>query len=631
MSDAHDIETSSFLSFLRCFSFWKNDWRKKIADSELPLDVQDVVSSVVVQSRLMNFEKVDVAEDLLAHFQDGSQRGKSFESLISKFGEPEIVAELIRSSKLRSRSMFIKMGRLAFVGVVLAGVIYVGLALFFQMGTPNPATDFSVAFNSNQIDVAEEDSAWSVLRDAWTRHEFSEGAGGRFEEIYKKVSDEDGTTYPRDLVKPTDEEWDAAIAKLADSQDLLDALREGAKRPSLGLVLQPDRSKYSDEDFAALFPGVDKKDLKPRDNDLGIIGVSDEVNELAGGSLAGMLLPHIQSFRIAARILVVDTRWAIQMGDPERAAQNVETIFGLANLAADSHCLVCDMVGFAICDIGYDLLDEILIDAPDQFDEPQLARIQSAVAGSDLENWIQYDGERAFINDLIQRIYTDDGSGDGRMTSEGVAVFQCLKSLFGPSNGIDSLEGFLEGPNSFTAPVSLLFVASRQEMTAKVDQLFDELEKRFPLSVFEDDMADFEASLNEPSMKYFLINYLFPAVQSVRFSRDRGIGNRNGMLIAIAAHRYRLEFGEWPDSAEALAIELLPSVPLDICSGNELNYKLNADGFVVYSTGIDGDDDRGVRPFNDSKGRLLSTGEFTPWHGAGHDDGDWVSWPRRVE
>jgi len=80
-------------------------------------------------------------------------------------------------------------------------------------------------------------------------------------------------------------------------------------------------------------------------------------------------------------------------------------------------------------------------------------------------------------------------------------------------------------------------------------------------------------------------------------------------------------------------IELLPSVPLDICNGKELNYKLNADGFVVYSTGIDGDDDGGVRPIDDSEGKPLPTGKFTPWHGwlDADQDGDWVNWPRRIE
>jgi len=597
VSDISNFKAASFSNLLRWLGFGKNDWRQRIAESELPLDVQNVVSNVVVQSRLMNFEKVEVAEDLLAHFQDGRQRGKSFESLINKFGEPEIVAELIRSSKLRSRSMIAKVGKTALFGGVLMGLTYAGLALFFQMGAPNPATDFLAVFNSNQVDVAEEDSAWNVFRETWTRHEFCEGAGGDFKEIYQTELDENGQTVRGDLVEPEDEQWDAAIAKLSDSQDLLAALREGAKRPSLGLALQTDRSQYSDEDFAALFPETNKKDLKPDDNHTGLADISDETNELVGGALLNTLLPHIQSFRKASRILVVDSRWALQSGDTERVVENIETIFGLAHLAADAHCLVCDLVGFAICDIGYDLLGEVLVDAPDLFDEPQLARIQSAVASSKLENWIQFSGEKAFIDDIIQRSYTDDGSGDGRITSEGMLMFHVVKSMT-LSNEKNALEDILLGPNSPAAPVSMLLVASRKEMKAKVDQLYGELEKRFSLPIFEDDMKDFEASIN-------------------------------GMLIAIAAHRYRLEFGEWPDSAETLTPELLPSVPTDICNGKELNYALNENGFVVYSTGVDGEDDGGVRPISGSEGKPLSTSKFDPW--TSDNDGDWINWPRQSE
>jgi len=377
---------------------------------------------------------MEVAEDLMAHFQDGARSGKSFKSLIGSFGEPEIVAKLIRNSKLRSRSMFAKVLKATMVGGGLMGLVYAAIAMFFSMGVPNPSTDFLAVFNSNQIEVTEEDSGWSVYRESWSRHGFCEGGDGHFEEIYR---DKEGSWSSRRLVKPADDGWDAAIAKLSEAQDLLDALREGAKRPSLGLELQTDRSKYSDPDFAVLFPNLNKEDLRPNDNRLGIAGFSDESNEVLGGLLSNILLPHIQSFRKAARILVVDTRWAIHEGDIDRATENIEAIFGLANQASDSHCLVCDLVGFAIINIGFDLLDEVLSDDTDLFDDAQLTRIQSAVANSDFENWIQFDGERAMMHDLIQRVYTDDGSGDGHMTPEGFIFCQSV-GWFNSSSGEES-------------------------------------------------------------------------------------------------------------------------------------------------------------------------------------------------
>ena len=567
---------------------------------------------------------MEVAEDLMAHFQDGARSGKSFKSLIGSFGEPEIVAKLIRNSKLRSRSMFAKVLKATMVGGGLMGLVYAGIAMFFSMGVPNPSTDFLAVINSNQIEVAEEDSGWSVYRESWSRHGFCEGRNRHFEEIYL---DKEGSSR---LVKPADDGWDAAITKLSDSQDLLAALRKGAKRPFLGLVLQSDRSKYSDQDFAALFPHLNKEDLGPDDNYTGIAGFSDEDNEVLGGCLALIQLPHIQSFRKAARILVVDTRWAIEQDDIERAARNIEAIFGLANQASDSHCLVCDLVGFAISNIGFDLLDEVLSDDTDLFDDAQLTRIQSAVANSDFENWIQFDAERAMMHDLIQRVYTDDGSGDGHMTSVGFMFCQ-FSGLFNSSSGEES--GFAEmfaSPNSLTAPVSLLFVASRKQMLAKLDELYDEVDKRFSSPIYEDDMEDLENFFGETSTEFFLIsNNISAFIRPIRKSRDRQIGNRNGILVAIAAHRHRLEHGEWPDSLENLADDLLPLVPADVCNGQALKYKLSEDGFIVYSTGIDGDDDGGVRQAIDPEVTSFSRADFNPWDS--DKDGDWVLWPAQSE
>jgi hypothetical protein len=56
-------------------------------------------------------------------------------------------------------------------------------------------------------------------------------------------------------------------------------------------------------------------------------------------------------------------------------------------------------------------------------------------------------------------------------------------------------------------------------------------------------------------------------------------------VVALAAERYRLRHGRWPDSLADLVPELLPAVPVDPFDGRPLRYLRMADGMVVYSIG----------------------------------------------
>ena len=50
----------------------------------------------------------------------------------------------------------------------------------------------------------------------------------------------------------------------------------------------------------------------------------------------------------------------------------------------------------------------------------------------------------------------------------------------------------------------------------------------------------------------FLMNTLLPAVEQVRVATERAEGHRNGVLIGLAAHQYRLATGSFPKSIDEL-------------------------------------------------------------------------------
>jgi hypothetical protein len=68
---------------------------------------------------------------------------------------------------------------------------------------------------------------------------------------------------------------------------------------------------------------------------------------------------------------------------------------------------------------------------------------------------------------------------------------------------------------------------------------------------------------------------------------------RNATIVALALVAHRGERGRYPGKLDALAPAYLKEVPIDICSGGPLIYKVIGDGFVLYSVGENLRDDGG--------------------------------------
>jgi hypothetical protein len=76
-------------------------------------------------------------------------------------------------------------------------------------------------------------------------------------------------------------------------------------------------------------------------------------------------------------------------------------------------------------------------------------------------------------------------------------------------------------------------------------------------------------------------------------SSQRNQAFLRSLCIALAAERYRLAHGRWPDSLARLRPALLAEVPLDPFDGRPLRYRQRAGGIVVYSVGPRGEDNDG--------------------------------------
>ena len=91
------------------------------------------------------------------------------------------------------------------------------------------------------------------------------------------------------------------------------------------------------------------------------------------------------------------------------------------------------------------------------------------------------------------------------------------------------------------------------------------------------------------------------AAAVVYLTADSLVTVRSSML-AVAIERYRRSQGRLPNSLDDLSPNYITAIPLDPFTGRKLIYKTDKDGFVVYSVGINRQDDNGsIVPENMAK------------------------------
>lgn len=84
-----------------------------------------------------------------------------------------------------------------------------------------------------------------------------------------------------------------------------------------------------------------------------------------------------------------------------------------------------------------------------------------------------------------------------------------------------------------------------------------------------------------------------PALQATEDTIRRRDATHRLLIAEIAIELFRQRNRRLPQDLAELVPQFLPSIPIDAFTGTPLIYRIQGEGYVVYSTGIDGDDDGG--------------------------------------
>ncbi|MFG0253144.1 MAG: HAAS signaling domain-containing protein [Phycisphaerales bacterium JB038] len=574
------------------------DVAHRIARADLPAALAEVVQEILRRARLSRFERADLAEELIAHFQDGLESGASPEALLHRFGDPRQAARLLRRARKRNRTLRqqIIMRTLQFLFLLLGLIVlgYLLLALRYFSGSTTISTDYLKKYQERAQAAPEAARAWPDYRAAYLAIDKGEHRFTRW-------------------LRPGDEGWDETVALLKIHAGTIEQVRQAARKPALGYV--PGYT-LSPED--ALVTGRSAAEVE----------TSDAPGDYRDYSMIEVLLPHFGPLRLLAKSVTADMRLAALEGDSARAFEDALAGLALGRHAQETPFLIADLVAFAIWSLTCNDLGALLSEQPDLFTDAQLVELAHSLAavGDNGQPRLHLEGEKDMFHDMLQRLYTDDGAGNGRLTAEGVEMLESIVGIYEWDDPLAAVGG----------PVLAVLVADRKEMARKHAEIFALAEAELHLPYYQRlQCSAMDQRLEEINdsptlrLRYILIATLMPAIGKAAFYTDMIAQKRDGLLIGIALERYRRERGAYPPTLAALVPAYLPSVPLDRCSGAPVRYRLESGRPLVYGVGPDGDDDGGRLPQ-----RLLGTDQGV-WQTTSRDlrdpapnDGDWILYPQ---
>jgi hypothetical protein len=299
-----------------------------------------------------------------------------------------------------------------------------------------------------------------------------------------------------------------------------------------------------------------------------------------------MLLPELQSLRLAGRFLALAARRAAAEGRIEEALADTVRVQRIGRHATTEPILISQLVGTALDAVALDTLAGILPAlGPDDLGRLDTPAMNDLV-GPPPSIFRGFIGEEAF------GLSTFADFADARSNVDG------LWELTGNPN---------LAPGSFSrwvsAPASLLFrvfllpfdIASHRRMMHDYRQLaamnfarpqqFAEQQKQ---------IAAIEAALQKEQRAGLVSATIKPAMAQVFRSQTLSIARHRAAAALVAAAKHRLETGQLPESLDALIPDKLPNLPRDpFTTDAPLRLKATPEEFLVWSVGPDGEDDGG--------------------------------------
>jgi hypothetical protein len=150
---------------------------------------------------------------------------------------------------------------------------------------------------------------------------------------------------------------------------------------------------------------------------------------------------------------------------------------------------------------------------------------------------------------------------------------------------------------------------AREKELNQIEMELRELKAKSQISIIDRIylfVAPDSARIRGEKIGNLLIGLMAPALSKVQSASDRCEQTQNNLYIAFALAAYKSDHGRYPEDLDALTPNYLDTITIDLFSGQPLLYRPSANGYLLYSVGVNGRDEEGHGTEDDPPGDDLS-------------------------
>jgi len=323
------------------------------------------------------------------------------------------------------------------------------------------------------------------------------------------------------------------------------------------------------------------------------------------------LLPGVQKSRELASALAARAMLHVAEGRPAAAWDDLLACHRLGRLVARGGTLIEGLVGIAIDSIASkaDLafLDGTKLTAKQirdcLRDLEKLPAMPEMAAKVDL-------GERCMILDIVMMI--DRGGLQAlENLARGPTFTEPDPKANRPLDNVDWDPALRNANRWYDRLVETMRVkdrASREKKMVQIDEEMKILKKagadlRTRINIL---LAKDSAKARGEAIGNILISLMVPAVRKIQQAGERAEQVQANLRLAFALACYQREHGDYPRKLETLAPKYLATIPHDLFSGKALIYRPSEKGYLLYSVGVNGEDEEGRTYEDDPSGDDLA-------------------------
>ncbi|MHB0946139.1 MAG: hypothetical protein ACYC3B_03095 [Sedimentisphaerales bacterium] len=312
-----------------------------------------------------------------------------------------------------------------------------------------------------------------------------------------------------------------------------------------------------------------------------------------GNCFAAIMLSELAPFRELTKAILWDAKINAVKGQFQSAFEDILNCYKAGNQKCGSNMLLVDQVnGLEIKKDAAISAIMILNKSETTIENKVLKSFQEALqANIDNDTYVpSIKAEKFFLYDALQRMFLEDGKGNGKLSWrigwDVVSLCTDFDSKWSSAWRTDA--GNLKGRlNCFFGP-------TRKEIAEQIEKVIaisDQMMTKTPWRI-KNEEHDYFQEIKNINNSNFLLENIGKNPKGIFDVYYKTKAQTNALFVVLSILRYKVDIGQFPETLENLVAKgYLYSILQDPYSNSSLAYKITQNGFTLYSVGENFKDD----------------------------------------